>query len=250
MTEEEIKQNLGKGKDLRNQKFNKLTPLYPLKERSKDRGIIWHCKCDCGKEINVKSSNLKSYNTTSCGCYQKEQVSKVKMKNLIGQKFGRLTVIELTKQRIDNKIIWKCQCECGNIVYAISSNLLDGHTKSCGCLKSSGEEKIIQILKENNIKFETQKTFETCRFEDTNALAKFDFYLSDYNILIEYDGKQHYLSNGTGYYTQNKIYTIQQHDNFKNQWCKDNNIKLIRIPYTHYDDISIKDLLLNSSFLI
>ena len=71
MTEEEIKQNLGRGKDLRNQKFNKLIPLYPLKERSKDRGIIWHCKCDCGNECDVSRSNLVYSRILSCGCLTK-----------------------------------------------------------------------------------------------------------------------------------------------------------------------------------
>ena len=74
MTEEEIKKNLGHGKDLRGIKFNKLTPLYPLKERKK-RFIVWHCKCDCGNECDVIGSHLTSGHTKSCGCYQKEKAT-------------------------------------------------------------------------------------------------------------------------------------------------------------------------------
>ena len=85
--------------------------------------------------------------------------------------------------------MWRCKCDCGKEVIVQSSNLINGNTKSCGCLKeSAGELKIRELLTKNNIRFETQKTFETCRFTSTNALARFDFYLLDYNILIEYDG--------------------------------------------------------------
>lgn len=55
-------------------------------------------------------------------------------KELSGQRFGRLTVIE----RIGSKnrcILWKCKCDCGNETEVISNVLVNGHTKSCGCLK-------------------------------------------------------------------------------------------------------------------
>ena len=55
-------------------------------------------------------------------------------------------------------------------------------------VNSYWEKRISEILKENNISFETQKTFESCRFPNTNYLAKFDFYLPNLNILIEYNG--------------------------------------------------------------
>jgi very-short-patch-repair endonuclease len=42
------------------------------------------------------------------------------------------------------------------------------------------------------ISFETQKSFDSCRFPSTNKLAKFDFYIKESNILIEYDGIQHF----------------------------------------------------------
>jgi hypothetical protein len=65
------------------------------------------------------------------------------MKDLTGQKFGRLTVIEKTGKRAGNRsIIWKCRCDCGNIVEVIRDDLLNGSTKSCGCLKKEINEKI------------------------------------------------------------------------------------------------------------
>jgi len=63
------------------------------------------------------------------------------MKDLTGQKFGRLTVIEKTGKGRDGHAVWKCFCGCGNIIEVRGSHLLSGHTKSCGCLN---EEKIIK----------------------------------------------------------------------------------------------------------
>ena len=56
-------------------------------------------------------------------------------------------------------------------------------------LSSKGEKIIRDILLKNNIDFEEQKTFETCRFLNTKAKARFDFYLPNDNLLIEYDGE-------------------------------------------------------------
>lgn len=52
--------------------------------------------------------------------------------DLTGQEFGRLTVIERAKNK-GNKVMWLCQCECGNIIVAQGYNLTSGHTQSCGC---------------------------------------------------------------------------------------------------------------------
>lgn len=53
----------------------------------------------------------------------------------IGDKFNKLTVLEKTDQRINRSIIYKCQCNCGNITYVKSTNLVKGYIKSCGCLQ-------------------------------------------------------------------------------------------------------------------
>lgn len=56
------------------------------------------------------------------------------MHDLIGKRFGRLTVIEKTKDKSGNSI-WKCQCDCGNTTYARTGHLNAGTTKSCGCMQ-------------------------------------------------------------------------------------------------------------------
>lgn len=66
--------------------------------------------------------------------------------NLVGQKFGRLTVIEDDGSRTKSKeILWKCECECGNVKHVRGADLKAGHTKSCGCAKGSSKERMAEI---------------------------------------------------------------------------------------------------------
>lgn len=96
-----------------------------------------------------------------------------------------------------------------------------------------GEIKIEKYLKNNNIKYITQYKFDDCKFK---RQLPFDFYLPDFNILIEYDGVQHYKikEHFGGYegFIDTKI-----RDTIKNIYCKDNNIKLIRISYLDFKNI-------------
>lgn len=92
---------------------------------------------------------------------------------------------------------------------------------------SSYEHIVCSFLIDKNIRFETQKTFKDLKYK---GLLKFDFYLPDYNICIEVDGGQHYnpveLWGG-----EENLKIIKIRDSLKNEYCKNNNIKLIRIPY-------------------
>lgn len=56
------------------------------------------------------------------------------MIDLTGQRFGRLTVIKYTCERVDRSVVWECRCDCGKLHKATSKNLRSGHTRSCGCL--------------------------------------------------------------------------------------------------------------------
>lgn len=59
----------------------------------------------------------------------------INYKDLLGQTFGELIVIEKTAKRKCGSIVWKCQCSCGKQIWIKRANLLNGHTKSCGHLK-------------------------------------------------------------------------------------------------------------------
>lgn len=233
--------------DLTGQKFSELLVL-SLEKTDKKYGAYWRCQCSCGNITIVQARSLKNGNTKSCGCLRIKnsltKAHKVKMKDLTGKRFGLLVALEpMYKSYKGGGEIWKCQCDCGNIHYTNAHELSIGRCLSCGCLKSQGEQVIKKLLLEHNISFEQEKTFQTCRFPDTNYYAKFDFYI-DNRYLIEYDGIQHFYGwNGN----KDNLKRIQFKDNFKNTWCRDNHIPLIRIPYTHLTTICLEDLLLTKS---
>ena len=111
------------------------------------------------------------------------------------------------------------------------------HIKGCGCpicKESKGEREIRNFLLKNNIDFIRQKTFGDCRYK---KLLPFDFYLSEHNICIEYDGEQHYTPIFK-FGGNNKYEKIVIKDNIRNIYCRKNNIYLLRITYK--DDIQEK----------
>lgn len=57
-----------------------------------------------------------------------------RIKDITGQRFGKLVVLEDSGKRQGSSVMWKCRCDCGNITYATGSTLKKGNTKSCGCL--------------------------------------------------------------------------------------------------------------------
>lgn len=101
---------------------------------------MYECLCDCGTTKIVTASNLKKGTTRSCGCLSRESASKRGLKNLVGQQFGRLTVIERVEDYIspsgNRGVKYRCFCECGNIIDVVGRSLTMGNTNSCGCLHS------------------------------------------------------------------------------------------------------------------
>lgn len=103
--------------NLENQRFGHLTVIKYIP------GSKWFCHCDCGNEIIINTQSLLRGKTKSCGCQERS-------KSLIGQRFGRLTVIDILD---DKKCI--CRCDCGNTKIIRKHNFLYGRTQSCGCLR-------------------------------------------------------------------------------------------------------------------
>ena len=112
---------------------------------------------------------------------------------------------------------------------------------NCKDTESIGERRIRNFLELNNILFEQEKWFSDCR--DIKPLP-FDLYLPDYNTIIEFDGEQHYKQ---GHFTHSNLLYTRKHDAIKNEYCKNNNIALIRIPYWDLNNI---EKILNDKFLI
>ena len=65
--------------------------------------------------------------------------------DLTGQRFGLLTVVELSKRRAtyDGRLLWKCKCDCGKIAYLPNNTLKTGHTSSCGCKRRRTNQRAV-----------------------------------------------------------------------------------------------------------
>lgn len=225
------------------------------------------CKCDCGNWYILTNTQFDKENMKSCGCYRKQRGAEMLKelgtkiyKDISNQIFCDLKAIEPINRGQNGKLIWKCQCiNCGEEQNVLGTLLRNGHRSFCQYCnterKSQGERKIRELLNNNNINYQTEKTFETCKFIDTNYHARFDFYINN-SYLIEFDGEQHFKP--TRFDTsiseekaQENFVKIQKKDKYKNKWCKDNDIPLIRIPYTRLKDLCLEDLLLETTtFLV
>lgn len=218
----------------------------------------WWCICSCPNHtiLSVRVNNLTSGNTKSCGCLNIEKSTERIMKigqafasDLTNQRFGKLTALFPTKERKHNSVVWVCKCDCGRMHKVHATELKRGGTQSCGCLKEShGVLKIKEILNNENIIFTTEKTFLNCKFPDSDQYARFDFFI-DNSILIEYDGKQHFIQGDSNFW-RDSLEKRQKHDNFKNQWCKDNGYRLYRIPYYDLSKINVYKDLTQKKYLI
>ena len=123
-----------------------------------------------------------------------------------------------------------------NEIEPTMNNLTRYHTLSCGCRKNSKWEIFIQkYLISNNVSFVPQKIFSDCLNKNNTHHLYFDFYLPDFNTIVEYDGKQHYepvkIWGG-----EERFKKQQENDEIKNKYCEEHNIKIIRIPYTKKEE--------------
>lgn len=125
----------------------------------------------------------------------------------------------------------ECGCEWGTALSHISRG-----TWCPVCNSSKGEKKINSWLRLNNINFIPQKEFEGLIGLGGKNLS-YDFYLPDYNLLIEYQGKQHERF-VKGFHENKECFKKQQeHDKRKKEYAKKNNIELIEIWYWDFDNI-------------
>lgn len=233
--------------DLTGQKFNYLTVKKRSDKTNQYGKVYWICECECGKLTEVETSELKSGHTKSCGCKKGKQ----KIQDLTGQKFNKLTVIKLSDSKQAGHLMWICKCDCGNYCEVTGNHLKDGHTASCGCInKSLGEEHIEQVLIENNIKYLRDKNYFKDLILTSGYNGRYDFILFNDNdepyYLIEFDGLQHskeWTLKGSS------LLERQKNDKIKNNYAKNHNLPLCRIPYSKRDNITL-DLLFDKRYLV
>jgi hypothetical protein len=145
-----------------------------------------------------------------------------------------LTLEEYIQAKLPMRVMCK---KCGHRWLATPDNLLHGGCCS-ECSATPNEKKLGDILVQRGFKLERQKKYSDCR--DQLPLP-FDIYLSEHNILIEYDGEQHYRPVNFGGISDEDAYKnflkTQYHDSIKTQYCEANNIPLIRVPYWEKDNL-------------
>ncbi|SHK70381.1 hypothetical protein [Hespellia stercorisuis] len=96
------------------------------------------CQCGCGRESFPLYSNLQAGRTKSCGCGE-EAFRRLHLE-LTGKRFGKLLVLEATELRKDGSVVWKCQCDCGNLYYQTARNLVRGFSTHCGCSRKKRDK--------------------------------------------------------------------------------------------------------------
>lgn len=205
-----------------------------LEKINKSGRVYYKCQCECGTIKEVRADHLKSGNSKSCGCLQKEKV-KNNYIDLTNMQFGKWVVLEKadTPETTTNKgTFWKCRCECGTEKIVSGHSLRNGTSKSCGCIKSFGEERIAKILSENDVSFGREFSFSNCT-SASGYRCYFDFiiHLPNDFLLVEFQGRQHYEDDSWNWISP------KNNDKIKEQYCKENNIKLVKIPYWDYDKL-------------
>ncbi len=155
--------------------------------------------------------------------------------DISGQRFGHLLALKPTERRQHRQVLWECVCDCGSTVYVNTTDLKNGHTTSCGCVKSKGEELVSSILSSNGANYQREYSFDDLRTK-TGGKLKFDFALfnedNELCCLIEFQGVQHYQeTTRNGFGNQQRLIT----DNMKREYCANKGIPLIEIRYDEDD---------------
>lgn len=210
-----------------------LTDFYKIKSTKTRLDVI----CKCGNKFKPTIYNLRKNESTKCQSCASYIEAKKRKKDLseieeIVKKYGGIL---LSKEYKDNKTELKIKCECGQIHYRRLNNILNYETAKCPLCKdkiSKGELKLANILRKYKIEFETQKSFDGCKFKHS---LKFDFYIPKLNLCIEYDGIQHFKP--VDIFGQEEYELTKERDKIKNEFCKNNSINLLRISYKDFKNI-------------
>lgn len=219
------------------QTFNNLTVDYKTNQKDNSGKFYYSCTCKCGKtNILVVSSDLKTGHTKSCGCQKYKYYKNETINNRLILNIYPDTKVSSAKNRSH---YYLCKCLLCNREYITAGTSLSV-TSSCGCLNSKGELEIIRLLEANNINYKYQYSVPEL------PRQRFDFAILDKDnnlfCLLEFDGEQHYESNikNNGWNTKEHFLYVQQHDLEKDNYAKQHNIPIIRIPYWKRGKLSLE----------
>lgn len=204
---------------------------------------ILSLECECKEKFDTTFKAIKYNNKNKCNRCSIKELHKKQALNIEDVKLYIETkgcsLLSKVYKNIDSNL--KITCKKCKKHYRVSFNRFKGKNKhycnDCS-VTSKGELKIKEYLQNEIIKFIPQHTFKDCRYKNP---LHFDFYLLDYNITIEYDGEFHSKAIRIGNISQERaeenLRQQQLRDKIKTNYCKQNNITLLRIPYTQFNNI-------------
>ena len=208
--------------------------IVPLEEYNGVKNKIWvYCKACDNKWQSTPDSLLQNGSCPNCAKIESHNRQvKSNEQFLIELKEINPMLTPLEPYYNDHtKILIRCDIH-NYEWYAAPNKILHRNTGCPKCSIHSNEKRIMDIWGDMGYDVEPQKRFNDCR--DKNPLP-FDIYVKDLNLLIEYDGEQHYMpiirGNMSAKDAENNLLLTQEHDRIKNQYCEQNNISLIRVPY-------------------
>jgi hypothetical protein len=202
--------------------------------------LIQKNKVNLKNNINLKcnidnfewSANYNNFVNNKTGCPKCNNVAKITQQyaeQIINERCCKINCILIEPfifKTNKTKIRLKCNV-CNNLFAPTYNGFIHGETGCGKCNQSKGELNVMNYLNSKNIKYIREYKFDNCKYK---RKLPFDFYLPENNTCIEFDGEQHfYVQNCWG--GKNELNIIQIRDKIKNEYCKRNNIKLIRIKY-------------------
>lgn len=144
---------------------------------------------------------------------------------------------QILGEYINNSTPILCKCNICNKTFEMVPNKMLAGRKCPKCHATIGEREVARFLDEIGVEYIEQCSLDKCKYIN---LLEYDFYLPEYNYVIEYMGQQHYEIVTFGALKEDAIKNFeigQIRDNIKREYCKEHNIKFIEIPYWEYKNI-------------
>lgn len=197
----------------------------------------------CGNIFSIRLTHFLSDNNRCTFCKLNKKLTNEEFNKKLSE-VNPFFVLQSEYENRRKKV--KCKCKkCGNITEDLAFNFITNKRGCSTCNMSKGEREILYYLENKKINFIKEK-----KFNDLIIIKplRFDFYLPENNILIEYDGEQHFQSNNSFYESLDNIIIK---DNMKNNYAINKKIILIRISYLNFKKLHyILSVILNSSTTI
>jgi very-short-patch-repair endonuclease len=214
-------------------KSHNLDYTYPKSVENFTSDTLVEVNCNrCEATFTAKSSDIMSGGGGCKKCARRNYSEKEileKYRFVHGDKYN-YSKVTIYKRRKDNKVEIFCK-KCKIWFWQDYIKHYEGHGHSC--TRSKGESKIERFLLDHNIDHIREKRFVDCR-STKHGILRWDFYLPYNNMLIEYDGEQHFIKEKNDRF---KIDVIRKNDSIKNKYAQEKGIVLLRIPYIEFKNV-------------